>query len=168
MTTFRRIIRLLLNGALASRDIVDEMREDPAIADDGLIAVSAIGTIVVGLGTLNWLPTVIAPFASPVLALFLAFVLRLVNRITGNQVKLAETTAVVTLTSLPLILTPIPVVGPFIGGLWWLIAGIFLLQRFTLRNIDNAALTTLLGHALSIGAIFGLSFAASYLIDLVF
>ena len=157
--TIRRIFRLLVLGAVASKDLVEEMREEPAVADDGLIATAVIGTFVVGLTTFDWLPTVIAPVATPVLALFVAFVLRLVNRIAQNQITLAETTAVVTLTTLPLILTPIPVVGAFVGPLWWLMSGIFLLQRVTLARIDNAALVTLLGHALSIGTIFGAGFA---------
>ena len=164
MNTARRIVRLLLNGALASRDLVDEMHDDPAIADDGLIATSVIATLVVGLTTFDWIQTVIAPIAGPLLALFVSFVLRLVNRIAGNQVTLAETTAVVTLTTLPLLLVPIPAIGALIGGVWWLLAGIFLLQRVTLARIDSAALTTLLGHALSIGAIFGTAFAINLLI----
>lgn len=153
----------MLHGAAIRSDLVEEMREDPAVADDGLIGIAIIGTLVVGLTTFHWLPTVIAPLASPILALFMSFVLRLVNRIAGNKVTLAETTAIVTLTALPLVLVPIPLVGGIIGPVWWLLAGIFLLSRVTLARIDNAALVTLLSHALSIGAIFGLAFA----VDLV-
>jgi len=164
MRTARRIIRLLVQGAAIRSDLVDEMRDDPAVADDGLIAVAAIGTVVVGLTTFHWLPTVIAPLATPLLALFVSFVLRLVSRIAGNQVTFAETTAVVTLTSLPLVLIPIPFVGGLIGPVWWLFSGILLLGRVTLAGIDNAALVTLLSHALSIGAILGFGFAVQSLL----
>lgn len=159
MTTIRRIAGLLWVGALAGPELTDELKQDRGVADDGLIAVSVIGTVIVGVTTLSILTTALAPILSPLVALFAAFVLRLVNRIAGHQVDLAETTATVTLTSLPLLLVAIPVVGGPIGITWWLLAGIFTLRRVTLARIDAVAVVTLLSHGLTIGVLFGVGFA---------
>ena len=129
------------------------------MADDGLIGFAVIGTAVIGLTTFHWLPTILGPLISPLAALFAAFVLRLVSRVARHPATLAETTATVTLTSLPLLAIPVPVVGAAIGITLWLLAGIFMLQRVTLARLEVAAVITLLAHALTVGAVIGIAFA---------
>lgn len=164
MSTVRRILVYLRDGALARHDLVDEVKSDPGVADDGLLAMTVIGPLVTGLFTLHWLPAVLAIVLAPLFSLFAAFVLRLVCRIASTDVTLAQTTATVTLTSLPLVLVPIPLIGLPLAVTWWLLAGILVLQRVTLARLDNAAVVTLLSHALTVGAVLGAGFAVQALI----
>lgn len=164
MNAVRRIAGLFWEASTFRRSVVDELKEDPAVADDGLIGFAVIGTAVIGLTTFQWLPTVLGPLASPLAALFAAFVLRLVARVARHPATLAETTATVTLTSLPLLAIPIPVVGAAIGITLWLLASIFMLQRITLVRLDVAAVILLLAHALTVGAVIGVAFAVEALI----
>lgn len=159
MITLRRIARLFWEGTTARPTVVEELKHDPGVADDGLIGFAVIGTVVIGLTTFDWLPTVLGPIAAPLTALLAAFVLRLVSRIARHPATLAETTATVTLTSLPLLLIPVPFVGGPIGVTAWLLAGIFMFHRITRAGLDGAVVMTLLSHALTIGALFGLGFA---------
>ena len=159
MRALARIVRLLWAASTGRRTVVDELKHDPAIADDGLIGFAVIGTVVVGLTTLDLLPTLLAPVLAPPAVLLAAFVLRLVTRIARNPATLAETTATITLTSLPLLLIPIPTLGPPVGITAWLLAGIFMLQRVTLARLDVAAVATLLSHALTVGTVIGAAFA---------
>ncbi len=129
------------------------------MADDGLIGFAVVGTAVIGLTTFDWLPTVLGPIVSPLAALFAAFVLRLVSRVARHPATLAETTATVTLTSLPLLAIPVPVAGAAVGITLWLLAGIFMLQRITHAHLNAAAVITLLAHALTVGAVIGIAFA---------
>ncbi|MEX1004787.1 MAG: hypothetical protein WD990_14120 [Acidimicrobiia bacterium] len=159
MNAVTRIAGSLWEASTVRRSVVDELKDDPAMADDGLIGFAVIGTVVIGLTTFEWLPTVLGPLASPLAALFAAFVLRLVSRVARHPATLAETTATVTLTSLPLLVIPVPVVGAAVGITLWLLAGIFMLQRITLARLDVAAVITLLAHALTVGAVIGVAFA---------
>ena len=105
-----------------------------------------------------------ATVLAPLTALLAAFVLRLVTRIARQQATLAETTAAITTTSLPLLLVPVPTIGPPIGITLWLLAGIFLLQRVTHARLDVAAVVTLLSHALTTGVLIGIGYAVEALI----
>lgn len=164
MYALRRIARLAISASTGRRDVVDELRDDPAVADDGLIVFALVGTAVVGSTTRQLLPTLLAPVLSPLVALFAAFVLRLVTRITRHPATLAEATATVTLTSLPLLTIPIPAIGAPLGITSWLLVGIVMLQRVTLARLDQAAVITLLGHALTVGALIGIAFAVEALV----
>lgn len=164
MTAIRRIWRGMWAASSGQRRIAEELRDDPAMADDGLIGFAAIATIVIGLSTFELIPTLIAPLVGPLAALVAAFVLRLVTRISRHPIALAETTATVTLTSLPLLLVPVPVVGPPIAVAGWLLAGIFMLQRVTLARLDVAAVVTLLSHALTVGVLIATGFALEALL----
>jgi hypothetical protein len=159
VTAVIRIARSFWEASTGRRTVVEELKDDPAIADDGLIGFAVIGTVVIGLTTFAWLPTVLGPLLAPLSALFAAFVLRLVSRVARHPVTMAETTATVTLTSLPLLAIPIPVVGGTIGITLWLLTGIFMLQRVILARLEVAAVITLLAHALSVGAVIGIAFA---------
>jgi hypothetical protein len=159
MRAIRRIPKLLRDASIGRHSVVDELKEDPALADDGLIGFAVVSTVVVGLTTLELLPTLLTPVVAPILALAMAFVLRLLTRIARHPATLAQTTATVTATSLPLLLIPIPVVGAPVGITLWLLAGIVMLQRITLARLDIAAVVTLLSHALTIGALIGAGFA---------
>ena len=159
MNAVTRIARLFWEASTVRRSVVDELKEDPAVADDGLIGFALIGTVVIGLTTFHWLPTVLGPVASPLAALFAAFVLRLVSRVARHPATLAETTATVTLPSLPLLAIPIPVAGAAVGITLWLLTSIFMLQRITLARLDVAAVILLLAHALTVGAVIGIAFA---------
>jgi hypothetical protein len=158
VTSVIRIARSFWEASTVRRSVVDELKDDPAMADDGLIGFAIIGTAVIGLTTFEWLPTVLGPVVSPLAALFAAFVLRLVSRVARHPVTMAEATATVTLTALPLLVIPVPVVGAAIGVTLWLLAGIFMLQRVTLARLDVAAVITLLSHALTLGAVMGTAF----------
>ena len=164
MTHVIRIARSFWEASTGRRSVVDELKDDPAMADDGLIGFALIGTVVIGLTTFDWLPTVLGPVVSPLAALLAAFVLRLVSRVARHPATLAETTATVTLTSLPLLAIPIPVVGAAVGITLWLLTGIFMLQRVTLARLDVAAVITLLAHALTVGAVIGCAFAFEALV----
>lgn len=164
MTSVARIARLLWAGSTGRRTVVDELKDDPAVADDGLIGFAVIGTAVIGLTTFAWLPTVLGPVVSPVAALFAAFVLRTVSSIARHPVTMAEATATVTLTSLPLLAIPVPVIGGAVGITLWLLAGIFMLHRVTRARLDVAAVITLLAHALAVGAIIGAAFGVDALV----
>jgi hypothetical protein len=159
MRAIRRIPKLLWDASIGRHSVVDELKSDPALADDGLIGFAVVGAVVVGLTTLELLPTLLAPVVAPVLALAMAFILRLLTGIARHPATLAQTTATVTATSLPLLLIPIPVVGAPVGITLWLLAGIVMLQRITLARLDIAAVVTLLSHALTIGALIGAGFA---------
>ena len=159
MITMRRIARLFWEGSTLRQTVVEELKHDPGVADDGLIGVAVIGTFVVGLTTFRIIPTALAPLVTPLAALFAAFTLRLVTRVANHPATLAETTATVTLSALPLLVIPIPIVGGPIGITGWVLAGVFMLQRVTLARLDVAAMMTLLGHALAIGAVIGAGFA---------
>lgn len=159
MRSVRRIARTLWDASTGRRAAAEALKEDPAVADDGLIGFAVVATLVVGLTTFEILPTVLTPVLAPLVALLAAFVLRLVTRVARQQVTLAETTATITTTSLPLLLVPLPTIGPPIGITWWLLAGIFMLQRVTLARIDVAAVVTLLSHALTTGALIGVGYA---------
>ena len=164
MRAVRRIARALWDGSTGRRAAAEALREDPAVADDGLIGFAVVATFVVGLTTFAILPTVLTPVLAPLTALLAAFVLRLVTRIARQQATLAETTAAITTTSLPLLLVPVPTIGPPIGITMWLLAGIFLLQRVTLARLDVAAVVTLLSHALTTGVLIGIGYAIEALI----
>src|SRR5690606_4011035 len=164
MTAVTRAARLLWAGSTGRRSVVDELKDDPAVADDGLIGFAVIGTCVIGLTTFAWLPTVLGPAVSPLAALFAPAVLRTVSNVAGHPVTLAEATATVTLTSLPLLAIPVPVVGGAVGITLWLLAGIFMLQRVTRARLDVSAVITLLAHALSVGAVIGAAFAVDALL----
>lgn len=164
MSAVTGAFRLFWEASTVRRGVVDELKEDPAVADDGLIGFAVIGTAVIGLTTFEWLPTVLGPLVSPLAALFAAFVLRLVSRVARHPATLAEATATVTLTSLPLLAIPVPVVGAAIGITLWLLTGIFMLQRITLARLDVAAVILLLAHALSVGAVIGVAFAVEAII----
>lgn len=164
MSFVSRIARSFWEASTGRRGVVDELKDDPAMADDGLIGFAIIGTVVIGLTTFAWLPTVLGPVVSPLAALLAAFVLRLVSRIARYPATLAETTATVTLTSLPLLAIAIPVVGAAIGITLWLLAGIFMLHRITLARLDIAAVITLLAHALTVGVVIGAAFAIEALV----
>lgn len=159
MTTIVRIARSFWDASTGRRSVIDDLKDDPALADDGLIGFAVIGTVVIGFTTFHWLPTLLGPLISPLAALLAAFVLRLVSRVARHPATLAETTAIVTLTSLPLLAIPIPVAGAAVGITLWLLAGIFLFQRVTLARLELAAVITLLAHALTVGAVIGTAFA---------
>lgn len=163
MNSLRRIARSVWLASTGRREVVHELKEDPAVADDGLVAFAFIGVVVTGLLTLEPLIALAAVVASPLAALAAAFVLRLVSRIARYPVTLAQTTATVTLTALPLLLMPVPIVGTPIGVALWLLAGIFMLQRLTLARLDIAAVILLLSHALTIGALIAAGFAVQAL-----
>jgi hypothetical protein len=159
----RRIAGALWEGAFARKTIVEELKGDPGVADDGLIGIALVGTVVAAAISRELIPTLLAPVVTPLAALFAAFVLRLIGRIARHPATLAETTATVTLPCLPLLLLPIPVVGGPIGVTWWVLAQIFLLHRIIRARIDAVAVIVLLGHALVIGVAFGVAFAVETL-----
>lgn len=159
MNAIRRIARSVWMASGGRREVVNELKEDPAVADDGLIAFAFIGVVVSGLVTLEPLIALTAIIAAPLAALAASLVLRLVSRIARHPVTLAQTTAAVTLTSLPLLLIPIPVVGAPVGLGMWVLAGIVMLQRLTLARLDIAAVILLLSHALTIGTLMATGFA---------
>lgn len=163
MSAIRRIARNVWLGSTGRREVVGEVKEDPAVADDGLVAFALIGVVVSGLVTLEPWIALAALLGAPLAALTAAFVLRLVARIARHPVTFAQTTATVTLTSLPLLLIPIPVVGTPIGLTVWLLAGIFMLQRLTLARLDVAAVILLLSHALTVGTLIAAGFAVQAL-----
>lgn len=164
MNALRRIGRAAWQASTGRREVVDSLRDDPAIADDGLIVFAVVATAVVGLTSRTLLPTVLVPILAPLAALLAGFVLRLVLRIARQPATLAETTATVTLTSLPLLAVPIPAVGGPVGITLWLLVGILMLQRVTLARLDVAAVVTLLSHALTVGALIGAGFAIDALV----
>lgn len=159
MRAIRRIARSVWMASGGRREVVDELKADPAVADDGLIAFAFIGVVVSGLVTLEPVIALAAIIAAPLAALASALVLRLVSRIARHPVTLAQTTAAVTLTSLPLLLIPIPIVGAPVGLGMWVLAGIVMLQRLTLARLDIAAVILLLSHALTIGTLIATGFA---------
>lgn len=163
MRAVRRIARNVWLGSTGRLEVVHEIKEDPAVADDGLIAFSLIGVAVSGLMTLEPWIALAALVGAPLAALIAAFVLRLVSSIARQSVTFAQTTATVTLTSLPLLLVPIPIVGAPIGIALWLLAGIFMLQRLTLARLDMAAVILLLSHALTVGTLIAAGFATQAL-----
>lgn len=163
MRAVRRIARNVWLGSTGRREVIHEIQEEPAVADDGLIAFALIGVAVSGLVTLEPWIALAALLAAPLAALAAAFVLRVVSRIARHPVTFAQTTATVTLTSLPLLLIPIPIVGAPIGLGLWLLAGIFMLQRLALVRLDIAAVILLLSHALTIGALIAAGFAVQAL-----
>lgn len=159
MRAIRRIARSVWMASGGRREVVDELKADPAVADDGLIAFAFISVVVSGLVTLEPVIALAAIIAAPLAALAAALVLRLVSRIARHPVTLAQTTAAVTLTSLPLLLIPIPIVGAPVGLGMWVLAGIVMLQRLTLARLDIAAVILLLSHALTIGTLIATGFA---------
>lgn len=159
MNAIRRVARNVWQASTGRREVLGELKEDPAVADDGLIAFAFIGTVVSGLTTLELWIALVALIGAPLAALAASFVLRLVSHIARYPVTLAQATATVTLTSLPLLLIPIPVVGTPIGLALWLLAGIFMLQRLTLARLDIAAVILLLSHALTVATLIATGFA---------
>lgn len=164
MTTINRIARFMWDASTGRRGVAEELKHDPGVADDGLIGFTVVGTVVTGLTTLQLIPTLLAPVVSPLTAVLAAFVLRLVGRIARHPATMAETVATVTLTSLPLLLIPIPMVGGPVGVTAWLLSGIFMLHRVTHAPLNSAAVITLLSHALTLGLIIGAGFAIEALV----
>lgn len=165
MTSVRRIARSVWLASTGRREVVDELKDEPAVADDGLIAFAVIGVVVSGLASFEPWIALGALLGAPLAALAASAVLRLVSRIARHPVTLAQATATVTLTSLPLLLIPIPIAGPPIGLAVWLLAGIFMLQQLTLARLDVAAVILLLSHALTIGTLIATGFAIQALIS---
>lgn len=164
MTTITRIARFMWDASIGRHSVAEELKDDPGMADDGLIGFTVVGTVVTGLTTLELIPTLLAPVISPLIAVLAAFVLRLVGRIAHHPATMAETVATVTLTSLPLLLIPIPMVGAPVGVTAWLLVGIIMLHRVTLARLNSAAIITLLSHALTVGLIIGVGFGIEVLV----
>jgi len=160
-TMIRRALRRWWRAALADQSVAEEVRDDDTGLSDGLI-LSAIASLVIALTqSRDWLVWALAAPIGVASTALLGLVLAITTRWVKSSASWWETTTVVSITMLPLLLAVIPVVGVFIGGLAWLLASILVLRHISYLAVNDAAVAVLMAVAIVVIATLGLTFAIS-------
>ena len=146
-------------AAIADQAIAEEVRDDDTGLADGLVLVAIVSLVIAFTQSRAWLSWALAvPVGLFVFAL-LGMVLAITTRWVKSQATWWEATTVVSITTLPLLLALIPVVGIFIGGIGWLLASILVLQHISYLSVNDAALAVLMALAIVVIITLGLFFA---------
>ena len=153
-----RAVNRWWRAAIADQGTAEEVRDDDTGLADGLILVAIASLVLAFTQASGWLSYALAvPVGLTVAALY-GLILAVTTRWVKSQTTWWEATTVVTITSLPLLLTVIPVVGVFIGGIAWLTASILFLRHISYVSMNDAAIAVLLALAITVMITLGVVF----------
>lgn len=153
-----RAVNRWWRAAIADQGNAEDVRDDDSGLTDGLVLVAIVGFAVAFTQADGWLSWVVAvPIALAVAAL-LGLASAITMRWVGTQITWWETTTIASVTALPLLLTFVPTVGVFVGGIWWIVAMVLSLRHISYAKLNDLALAVLLALALVVLITVGLAY----------